>query len=118
MNQFMTYSAFVLGLAQIIFALQFPLQPGRRPQGAGDNPWHANTLEWADASPPPHYNFEMIPTVYHAAYEYSVPGVDEDYLPQTEPRPAEAGPARPGHGVSGRSGVRDFRFEISSFIQP
>ena len=62
---------------------------------ASDNPWHANTLEWATTSPPPHENFARIPTVYHAAYEYSVPGVAEDYLPQTRPRPVEAGPLDP-----------------------
>jgi cytochrome c oxidase subunit I len=62
---------------------------------AGDNPWHANTLEWSTASPPPHYNFLRIPTVYHAAYEYSIPGTDKDYLPQTEPRPPQAGPLDP-----------------------
>ena len=62
---------------------------------AGANPWKSNTLEWAAPSPPPHGNFETIPTVYHAAYEYSVPGASDDYLPQTEPRPAEAGPLDP-----------------------
>jgi cytochrome c oxidase subunit 1 len=62
---------------------------------ASSNPWHANTLEWATTSPPPHYNFERIPTVYHPAYEYSVPGVEDDYLPQTLPRPASAGPLDP-----------------------
>jgi cytochrome c oxidase subunit 1/cytochrome c oxidase subunit I+III len=30
---------------------------------AGPNPWDADTLEWAIASPPPHYNFAAIPTV-------------------------------------------------------
>jgi cytochrome c oxidase subunit 1 len=29
----------------------------------GDNPWGANTLEWATASPPPPYNFAQIPFV-------------------------------------------------------
>ncbi len=94
MNVFMTYSAFGLGLTQLIFAFNFfySLVAGPR---APANPWHANTLEWVAPSPPPHYNFEIIPTVYHAAYEYSVPGMDRDYLPQTEPRPASAGPLDP-----------------------
>jgi cytochrome c oxidase subunit I len=30
---------------------------------SGDDPWNAWTLEWASTSPPPSYNFEMIPTV-------------------------------------------------------
>jgi cytochrome c oxidase subunit I len=30
---------------------------------AGDNPWDAPTLEWATCSPPPPYNFAVIPTV-------------------------------------------------------
>ncbi len=94
LNVFITISAFLLGAAQLILVLNFlwSLVAGRR---ASDNPWHANTLEWTTTSPPPHYNFERIPTVYHPAYEYSVPGVDEDYLPQTMPRPAKAGPLDP-----------------------
>ena len=94
MNIFMTYCAFALFAAQFIFVVNFfySLVAGPR---AGNNPWHANTLEWQTTSPPAHYNFERIPTVYHAAYEYSVPGVAEDYLPQTQPRPAEAGPLDP-----------------------
>jgi cytochrome c oxidase subunit 1 len=30
---------------------------------AGDNPWGADTLEWATSSPPPAYNFAYLPTV-------------------------------------------------------
>jgi heme/copper-type cytochrome/quinol oxidase subunit 1 len=30
---------------------------------AGDNPWDAPTLEWSVPSPPPSYNFAVIPTV-------------------------------------------------------
>ncbi len=30
---------------------------------AGNNPWDAPTLEWATTSPPPPYNFAVIPTV-------------------------------------------------------
>jgi hypothetical protein len=28
--------------------------------------------------------------VYHGAYEYSVPGLEKDYLPQNEPAPENA----------------------------
>jgi cytochrome c oxidase subunit I+III len=35
----------------------------RRGVPAGDNPWHADSLEWGTASPPPPYNFRHIPVV-------------------------------------------------------
>jgi cytochrome c oxidase subunit 1/cytochrome c oxidase subunit I+III len=35
----------------------------RRGKTAGPNPWDAPTLEWATSSPPPPYNFEVIPSV-------------------------------------------------------
>lgn len=48
----------------------------------GTNPWLGNSLEWATTSPPPHLNFDTIPTVYRGPYEYSSPVLEEDYLPQ------------------------------------
>jgi cytochrome c oxidase subunit 1 len=36
------------------------LRTGRR---AGNDPWHANTLEWFVPSPPPPHNFDVIPRV-------------------------------------------------------
>ena len=29
----------------------------------GDDPWEANTLEWATTSPPPPYNFDTLPPI-------------------------------------------------------
>jgi len=34
-----------------------------RGRPAGNNPWEADSLEWATSSPPPHFNFEAIPVV-------------------------------------------------------
>jgi cytochrome c oxidase subunit I len=94
MNQFISISAFVLGLSQLLFLINFvwSLAAGKK---AERNPWHANTLEWAAPSPPPHGNWgEHIPNVYHGPYEYSVPEVAEDYCPQHRPA---AIPAAAGH---------------------
>jgi cytochrome c oxidase subunit 1 len=82
LNQFMTVSAFLLFLSQILFLVNFvkSIVAGKR---ATENPWHANTLEWAAPSPPPHGNFgPEIPTVHRGPYEYASPDVTEDYLPQ------------------------------------
>jgi cytochrome c oxidase subunit 1 len=35
----------------------------KAPADALDNPWNAETLEWATSSPPPHYNFALLPVV-------------------------------------------------------
>jgi cytochrome c oxidase subunit 1 len=84
MNQFITISAIVLGFSQLLFVLNIfvSLKWGKK---AGNNPWHANTLEWTVPSPAGHGNFDVVPTVYHGPYEYSSPMSDEDYLPQSTP---------------------------------
>jgi cytochrome c oxidase subunit 1 len=81
MNVFITISAIVLSLAQMLFVINFfwSVFAGKR---AERNPWEANTLEWTAPSPPPHGNFEKIPVVYRGPYEYSPPEGDSDYLPQ------------------------------------
>ena len=35
----------------------------RKERDAADDPWDANTLEWATTSPPPPYNFDALPPV-------------------------------------------------------
>lgn len=81
-NQFMTICAICMGLTQLIFLGNFfySLFWGKK---AGRNPWNSNTLEWTAPSPPGHGNFESIPIVRRGPYEYGVPGMADDFLPQT-----------------------------------
>jgi len=83
-NVFITVNAFLLGLSQLVFAVNFigSLFKGEK---AERNPWHDTGLEWTTASPPPHGNFPETPHVYHGPYEYSVPGMAEDFLPVNTP---------------------------------
>jgi cytochrome c oxidase subunit 1 len=95
MNEFMTWCAFGLGTAQLILLanMAWSFWGGKK---AERNPWNANTLEWSAPSPPPHGNFEKVPTVYRGPYEYSVPGHPTDFYPQDEPGPD---PAAGGHAA-------------------
>ena len=77
-------AAWVMGLAQIPFIWNFfySIWKGEK---VGINPWEATTLEWAAPSPPPHGNFDVIPTAHRGPYEYSLPGRENDYTMQHEP---------------------------------
>ena len=75
-----SWSAWVMGLAQIPFIINFFMSLGAKK--TVENPWQATTLEWAAPSPPPHGNFAALPVVYRGPYEYSVPGHKNDFSPQ------------------------------------
>ena len=82
-NVFITICAFILGAAQILLLINV-FWSIFRGKVAEQNPWEANTLEWHAPTPVPHGNFGAIPQVYHGPYEYSVPGAEKDWTPQTE----------------------------------
>jgi heme/copper-type cytochrome/quinol oxidase subunit 1 len=56
---------------------------------ADSNPWGATTLEWQTPDTPPrHGNWgPTLPVVHRWAYDYSVPGAHQDFLPQNFPAP-------------------------------
>ena len=84
-NIFVTISAICLGFSTIPFLINFFYSMYKGPQ-APVNPWESNTLEWTLPSPVTlHGNFEKTPTVYNGPYEYSVPGMESDHLPQNMP---------------------------------
>jgi cytochrome c oxidase subunit 1 len=57
-----TIGAFILAISILIFVWNF-FKSIRNGELAGNDPWDAQTLEWTISSPPPHYNFAVIPTV-------------------------------------------------------
>jgi len=87
LNEFMSYSAWLLAVAQIPFIINLIRTLLRKKDAEPDpNPWQATTIEWTDTTSPPmgHGNFEKVPTVYRGPYEYSVPGDSSDFTPQTQ----------------------------------
>jgi len=84
-NEFMSVSAWLLGIAQIPFILNF-FWSMKRGQKVTANHWEATTLEWAATTSPPlaHGNFAAVPEVHRGPYEYSVPGHSRDYAPQNQ----------------------------------
>jgi len=89
-NEVISVAAWVMGVAQIFFIVNF-FWSMKRGKVVDRNPWHATTLEWLAPSPPPHGNFENALRVTRGPYDYSVPGALEDFTPQGEAVPAEAG---------------------------
>ncbi len=86
-NEFMSMSAWLLGLAQIPFIINFFMTIFKKTDGVADpNPWQSTTIEWTDTTSPPlgHGNFETAPVVHRGPYEYSVEGASEDFIPQTQ----------------------------------
>lgn len=85
LNTFATWSALIMGLAQLPFLYNFlhSLWYGEK---AEDNPWRVGTLEWTLSSPPPHYNFDEIPTVKCGPHELGNPNLKNgrDFQYQTE----------------------------------
>ncbi|MFC7400582.1 cytochrome c oxidase subunit I [Chelatococcus sp. GCM10030263] len=64
MNLFVTAGALVF-FGSFVLLLVNGLRSLAHGEPAGPNPWSADTLEWATASPPPPYNFARIPVVTH-----------------------------------------------------
>ena len=85
-NEFMSMSAWLLGLAQLPFILNIILTLIKKKNKVAEpNPWDATTMEWACPSPPiGHGNFEKEPVAYRGPYEYSVPDHKTDFSPQFE----------------------------------
>ena len=62
LNMLATIGGFTIAASMLPFLWNIfvSLRSGRP---AGDDPWEANTLEWATTSPPPPYNFDHLPEI-------------------------------------------------------
>src|SRR5947208_14244317 len=63
------------GLLLVVVNLAVSL---RRGAPASENPWNGETLEWATSSPPPPFNYAVIPTVTSAYPMWDLEDRDED----------------------------------------
>ena len=91
LNTTITIAALFVGASQLLFFINvfWSLRNGPK---ADPNPWGAASLEWQTPDTPPvHGNWgDSLPTVYRWAYDYSVPGAEQDFIPQNTPE--EEGP--------------------------
>jgi cytochrome c oxidase subunit 1 len=92
LNAFISVAALTVGFAQMVFLfnLIWSLFKGKP---AGANPWRAASLEWqTPETPPGHGNWgKELPVVHRWAYDYSVPGAEQDFVPQNQLRTRPAG---------------------------
>jgi len=72
-------------LVQLIFFFNFFYSVFRGPKSS-QNPWNSNSLEWTTPVEHVHGNWiGEIPEVHRWPYDYSKPGKDHDFVPQTVP---------------------------------
>ena len=84
-NVLITMFALVGAAFQLVFFWNFfySIFKGKK---APMNPWRSNTLEWTAPVEHMHGNWPgEIPAVHRWPYDYSKPGHDEDFVPQTTP---------------------------------
>ena len=85
LNEMISVFAIIGALAQFIFMFNFFYSMFRGPKSS-QNPWGSNTLEWTTPVEPIHGNWPgPLPVVHRWAYDYSKPGKEQDFVPQTVP---------------------------------
>ena len=84
-NSVITFFALSGAVFQLIFLFNFFYSIFKGTKSV-QNPWRSNTLEWTAPIQRMHGNWPgEIPHVHRWPYDYSKPGADEDFVPQTEP---------------------------------
>jgi len=84
LNLITTLGSFVFAAGVLLFFINVVISY-RRGRAAGDNPWDAPSLEWSTSSPPPPYNFAVIPTVAsrYPLWEGRMPGSSRQTITQS-----------------------------------
>jgi cytochrome o ubiquinol oxidase subunit 1 len=99
MNMVSTIGAFFMAAASVLLVWNLVVS-WLRGKPAGDNPWNAWTLEWATTSPPPAFNFAVLPNVRgeepywemkRRAIEAQQMSAEPDYRPIEMPRNSPTG---------------------------
>jgi cytochrome c oxidase subunit 1 len=62
LNLLATTGAYLIAASIVVFLVNL-FRSLRAGEPAGDDPWEAQTLEWATTSPPPRHNFDRLPPV-------------------------------------------------------
>jgi cytochrome c oxidase subunit 1 len=84
MNLVSTIGAFVIAISLVIFVYN-AWRSWRRGQVAGNDPWGGAMLEWSIPSPPPPYNFSVIPEVVSRLPRWSITQMKA--IPDLPPEP-------------------------------
>lgn len=106
LNASITVAAILVGLAQLFFIANVIISL-RRGAKAEPNPWKAASLEWQTPDVPPHHGNwgETLPQVHRWAYDYSVPGATEDFIPQNTPHTRPHDSVEAGEEEAGDEGA-------------
>jgi len=84
-NLMITCFAFLAGAVQLVFLFNF-FYSIFRGEKSEQNPWKSNTLEWTTPMANTHGNWPgALPIVHRWPYDYSKPGKEFDFVPQTVP---------------------------------
>lgn len=85
LNIIITGFAIFAALGQLVFLFNF-FYSIFKGQNSPQNPWKSNTLEWTAPMEHIHGNWPgELPTVHRWPYDYSKPGAEDDFIPQTVP---------------------------------
>jgi cytochrome c oxidase subunit 1 len=95
LNVWASISAFVLGGSMLVFIVNFVLSQFLKREPAEANPWRSRGLEWQLPTPIPPHDFDEIPVIRSAPYEYGVPDA---------PPVADLHPSRTGNDEDRRRG--------------